>query len=441
MIYKFLKVNFLEAGLYLLVFLLPLQTRWIFKTGVIQGNYWEYGTYSFYIIDIFLGLLVSIFLMNKFGKLRFLKSNVNWRFIWFFVSLLELFVFISILFATDFTLAFYGYLRFLASLSLFFLILQIKFDTIKLYWSLSLSGAVQSVVAMQQFAMQKISANKWLGMATQNSAQAGTSVVETELRRWLRAYGTLSHPNIIGGFLAIVLIINIVLYFKVWEKFNQSNDRQYRIYILFSLILIILNTVGLLLTFSRTAWLAFLIGLLLLIPWAVDRYHKWGAIMITKVIFIVIVTALATIMIFTEPFQTRWQASQRLEKLSLTQRKDYYQDARQIINKHWLTGVGVKNYGQAVFNEINGQRSSYEYEPVHNTLLLIWAEIGFGGVAVFVVMLIYLFAGSMNKKKYFSACLIFALTMLLIFDHWLWSMVFGLYFFWLVVGLSVRSDL
>ena len=58
----------IEYGLYLLVFLLPMQTRWIIKTGELNGGYWEYGTISLYSTDILLAVLLVLFVFSFFGK-------------------------------------------------------------------------------------------------------------------------------------------------------------------------------------------------------------------------------------------------------------------------------------------------------------------------------------------------------------------------------------
>jgi hypothetical protein len=42
-----------------------------------------------------------------------------------------------------------------------------------------------------------------LGIAQHPVFQGGTSVVEAGGGRWLRAYGTLSHPNILGAFMVV----------------------------------------------------------------------------------------------------------------------------------------------------------------------------------------------------------------------------------------------
>ena len=56
-------------------------------------------------------------------------------------------------------------------------------------------------------------------MAVHKAEELGTSVVETVGadglgERWLRAYGGLDHPNILGGILAVALLLFIILHIE-----------------------------------------------------------------------------------------------------------------------------------------------------------------------------------------------------------------------------------
>src|SRR3989339_860651 len=91
----------------LLIFLLPLQTRYINEYGSLNGGYWEYGTFSLYGTQILLWLIVLIFGINKFFKKEFWrpiitkehlsKSYKRLIFLLFFL----LFNFINILYSID----------------------------------------------------------------------------------------------------------------------------------------------------------------------------------------------------------------------------------------------------------------------------------------------------------------------------------------------------
>src|SRR3990167_8743999 len=61
---KFIKKS-QEYLLYILIFLLPLQTRWLAKSGELNGGYWEYGTISLYGTDILILGLILVWLVSR----------------------------------------------------------------------------------------------------------------------------------------------------------------------------------------------------------------------------------------------------------------------------------------------------------------------------------------------------------------------------------------
>jgi len=52
----------------LFLFLLPWQTRYIWKYGQLNGGYWEYGTGSLYVTEILLWVILVLFFVNNFLK-------------------------------------------------------------------------------------------------------------------------------------------------------------------------------------------------------------------------------------------------------------------------------------------------------------------------------------------------------------------------------------
>jgi hypothetical protein len=56
-----------------------------------------------------------------------------------------------------------------------------------------------------------------------------------------------------------------------------------------------------------------------------------------------------------------------------------------------------------------------------------------------VALLIYLVYSS-KKNSYRAFSLVFVLVIIMLFDHWLWSSHFGIFLFWLVVGLIAKEN-
>ena len=145
-------------------------------------------------------------------------------------------------------------------------------------------------------------------------------------------------------------------------------------------------------------------------------------------------------------FITRSLPEQRLEIKSYSERIASYKNFRQIIQRSWLTGRGMGNYTLTLHDQIKNNLAGYDYQPVHNTWLLLWAESGIGGLVFFLSLIIYLII-KISKLTYRSKSnnlelnmvFLIAIIIMMMFDHWWWSLHFGILFFWLVVGFTIKS--
>jgi hypothetical protein len=480
---KLIISNFLEYGLYLLVFLLPWQTKLILRQSQLNHGVWEYGTIALYGTDILLLFLLAIFAINSlfnrkiknqsvlnsdlvressmiidhsFGnaqdesrstqddkKRQDDKKNRVWREkkekgIVAILSCLDLFVLISVFIAPDFFLAIYHYIIFLFGLSLFWLIVKTKLSYKKLAIAFFSGLVIQSCLAVWQFLTQATFACKWLGLAAHAPGDLGTSVVETigsdgVSERWLRAYGSLDHPNVLGGFLAIGLLI---LIWKVinHQRANKKTDCKFIIYHLSLIILI----AGLILTFSRSSYLAMAAGII--IYFVVYLSKKDWPVLKRLGLALLIGAFLAGLAFasYHDLFLTRAEASSRLEAKSISERQMYFNDSFGMIKGRWLIGAGIGNYT----NELSlrePKRPWYYLNPVHNVFLLLFSEIGFFGMICFIALLIYLFAQSWLKKNVLNLSILSALVIIMMFDHYLWSLHFGVLFFWAIIGVVYKN--
>ncbi|MFA5130817.1 MAG: O-antigen ligase family protein [Patescibacteria group bacterium] len=415
---------------YLFVFTLPWQLKLIFRPG--ETNYTEI---SFYFSHGLLLLILFLFLWRRLKDTE--KENESPAII-YSLAALEFFVFISIFFASDQVLAAYRYFIFLAALSLFFII---RFGTaprnykdpiinkIGLIYSFLAAALAQAILGIYQFLTQTSFAFKYLGMAAHNPSTLGTAVIETANGRWLRAYGGLDHPNILGGFLAIALILAAYLL----AKKKMLNTRRQVWSSIFLFIFYFITLYALFFTFSRSAWLALAAGFLALLIALIVNKDKW---ILGRFIALIFFSA-ALIGIAAAPFQellmVRIDATTRLEQKSITERTSYIFQARDLLQKNFLTGVGIGNYSTAVAVADQNKEPAWEYQPVHNVFLLLWAE---GGLFSFLSFLIFLFFLIKNGRREIYAFAILApLLILMLLDHWLFSLPFGILFFFLLLGL------
>ena len=97
-----------------------------------------------------------------------------------------------------------------------------------------------------------------------------------------------------------------------------------------------------------------------------------------------------------------------------------------------LKNLRIKNQELRIKNNIPARH----YQPVHNVFLLIWAEIGIIGLLFFIGLLLCVINKKGSKNLIVSMPLLAAMIMIFLFDHWWWSLHFGVLFFWLVLGIA-----
>lgn len=415
---------------YLFVFSLPWQAKFIIRAS--ETNYSEISLYSSY------GLLVLILGIFLFWRFKEGGSDDEFRPLIYSLASLGLFIFISIFFAPDKLLAFYRYFIFLAGLSLFFVVrlgarsrsyCEPWFDKIKLIYSFLISIFFQALLGIYQFLTQSSLEFKYLGLANHNPSILGTSVIETEAGRWLRAYGGLDHPNILGGVLALALILAAYLLAK---KKNLNTRRQLWSSI-FLFVFYFVSLYALFFTFSRSAWLAFIVGLVALLVVFIIKKDKW---IISRFIAIIFFSAVL-IGVAAVPYQdlllVRLDGESRLEQKSITERTLYTWQAKDLIEKNFLSGVGVGNYTTALAVQDGYSQPTWNYQPVHNAWLLLWAE---SGVFSLLSLLIFFFSLIRSgRREAYAFAILAPIIVLMIFDHWLISLPFGVIFFFLFLAL------
>ncbi|MFA5024842.1 MAG: O-antigen ligase family protein [Patescibacteria group bacterium] len=436
--------------LYLLVFLLPLQTRLIIRPGMVNFGYLEYGTISLYLTDIILVVLLSFLALNfllpqakKFLTISWFSPKIKTDYALMALVFLELIVFVSVFFAPYKLLAIYKYSLFLLGIIIFLIISRSEFfSRLKLIYSLLAGIFLQAILAIYQFVTQSTFASKILGLAAHNSAISGVSVVEVYNRqglllRWLRSYGGLDHPNILGGVLAIGIIILLGL--LVERKKWQIAEKHKRLFIIINYSLLFFFSVALLFTFSRAAYLAVLIGgaTVLILSGACHLKEKMnpkslecGFILGFGLLFIVVCSMLFSAV------DLRFFNDSRLDQISNHERIGGYAEAVRSVVTRPLTGWGVGNYYLSLYDR-EPYFPSYFYQPAHNVLLLVAAEIGIVGALLFILFIGFIAGKKLLNFKHngLALALIFALFIMAMVDHWLWSLHFGIFFFWLVLGI------
>jgi O-antigen ligase len=190
--------------------------------------------------------------------------------------------------------------------------------------------------------------------------RSGAAIVQVAGARWLRAYGLTFHPNVLGGFLVVGLILGLAVLTRPPL-----------------LILWWLLWLGLLLSFSRSAWLAASMGLPVAVGWIAHRQPSLRRILTITCTGAALI-GLLWAALFGGQLLTRLRPqSAPTEYRSIVERGALQTVALDVVKGHPLTGVGAGNFSLALL------ATGFEWpaQPVHNLPLLMTAELGvLGGV-------------------------------------------------------------
>jgi len=423
----------------LFVFLIPLQTVYIFrqgpigKEGITQEGIWQFGTIALYVADvlfllIFLCAVLRIILFSCSKKTQyilvteFLKIKKNPIIISLTCFLCV--AFLSVIWSPDKILAVQAAFRLFEGVILFFLFSRVSSARWNIFaWLFIVGACVQSIFGALQFFTQEILAVSWLGISHHASWILGDAVVESGEVRWLRAYGSFVHPNILAAYLVAGYFFCIAIVLRSEKKIHIWLATLAGVCILF----------GLVLTFSREAWLGLVMGLVvmtimsflgssskiglglnqashgnlnkILDPRSQSGMTKEGSkrkfdihnIRISPLIFFFLVSFVTIIfsgILFSEPLSVRlgiggWK---RLEIKSVQERIGSVKEFLSL-GPALIRGVGIGQYTNALYQKDmknNIARPSYAYQPVHNFFLLILAELGIIGILLLIGFLFFL---------------------------------------------------
>ncbi|MBU0598206.1 O-antigen ligase family protein [Patescibacteria group bacterium] len=426
-----------QYGFYLLIFLLPWQTRWIWQPGLLNGGQWEYGSFSIYLVDILL-IIILIFGWAVYSD-RQARSGI-FRLL---LTVFFFFCFFSVLQSDDKNIAWYAVIRLLAMLLLVWFVLKAKFKWHYVGAAFIASGLIQSVMAIYQFFSQQVIASKWLGLAEHRPDILGDFVVEASSGRFLRAYGSFPHPNMLAGFLVIVIFV--LLGFLI--QFYKHRQKKVWQLVLFSGLLV-LNAFALLLTFSRSALLFFILVFFINIAIYLWKNKKLEVKVLSRAAVWLLLVAIASFLMLPELWQTRINVQNRLEAMSLAERTESYEQAGEIILDKWYQGTGIGTYTKELYDQ-NSTQESWSYQPIHNIYVLAAAEAGiFGGFFLIIIGIEFFRRHFIYDKKKFNdewmmvfGSAFFTFMLIGLLDHYLWTLSAGILMFWLVFALWLRRSM
>ncbi len=319
----------------LLLVLLPTQLGYHFwpQWAMVLGRRVDYLSPTFYLTDI----LIFLLLLFKFPKLRITAATLG----------VLLCIAINIYFAASPWVAVYTWLKVLeyVLLGLYIVKAKPKFSSVVFY--LSIGILYSSVIAISQFFLQRSVGGPLWFLGERTFALDTPGIARTSLwgREMLRPYATFPHPNVLGGFLAITLPL-IVTQFKKRKIFYSTT--------------LLLGVSALVLTFSRSAWIAAMFGILIL--------------SLTKKFFVPLLAFAAVIIFFIV-------GSFGLQDESVVVRQQLNASATTMFGQSPIIGKGLGNFLVELPKSLSS-REIYFLQPVHNIYLLLLSEIGIVGVGL-----------------------------------------------------------
>lgn len=408
-----------RLGTALLLYSLPWQARLIFVEGSLAGAPSEPQTVSLYAVEV----AIWIMLIVRLAAILIEKDKVRRSRCYSLKSVGSILIALSaLLLAAAFSVIVSA--DKIATL----ILVQHLFDGLAMLFivmtapsgrdaraAFVIGAIVESLIAFVQVAFQRIYPSEIFGIAIHFPETPGTSVVEAGGVRFLRAYGTLPHPNILGGMLAIAIIAARPLFRRV-SAFGWAT------YLLLG--------AGLFFTFSRAAWIAAILGLAA--QWLYARQDK----VFTRQAPAALLAMFLCGAMFWPLVSARATATGRLEEKSISSRIMSMRDAEALIRANPISGVGAGAFTAAVHEQVDAERNGYGLEPAHSAPLDIWAELGIFGLIIYLWLLCTASALAWKSGRVGLAVVLVALALL---DHWTWTTYAGIVIFWASWGFFFRG--
>jgi O-antigen ligase len=203
-----------------------------------------------------------------------------------------------------------------------------------------------------------------------------------------------------------------------------------------ALILLCLGILLIVLTFSRSAWLALVAFLLLLAV----KFKYLNRVKLLLLISACLMTIALSLYPLRELVLTRVSnAPVQTEQLSTFGRSWLNQQAMDMIRQHPITGVGLGSFVLELgVYAIQGAI----IEPVHSLPLLVGAELGLPGSILIIGLFLSIglqIIKAQTAQSILASATITGLGMISIFDHYLWTLAPGRLMLGLAIGLWAGS--
>jgi len=395
------------------------QTRW-FSDASLGGWPWEQGRWSVYASMLL--LVVTIIVGSEWKQIK--KHIHDWR-----LGIFALFIVLTSVVTLSRVATGQWWIEVILLAACAWTLHAKRVDGRRIAMWFAISLIPHAALAIWQYVLGNVAEMKWLGIAAQSPESLGVAVVEHDDVRILRAYGGFPHPNILGGWMAVGLVV--VLQLAAWA---QTKWRA----LLWSLCAGLFGIV-LPVAYSRSAWLAAALGVM---SWlavsVVVQKRRPDESFSTQFAVLALISAIALggAVAFSQRAHilARTDATQRIEVKSVQTRSQSLMDGWKLFLAHPLVGTGP-NAELAALSSACDAKCREPLVPPHNVFVLALVNVGLVG-AVLLLSGLWL---SRRRWKLASIPLFASLLPLLFFDHYLWSTWSGLCLLMIVMVLSQQT--
>lgn len=390
------------------------------------GNFNAYASFFIYLSDL---LLLGAFVLYGLGILQGeVKRKIEFGSLPFTVGLLLLLLAFSVtVFWSEFRLlSLWQVFRFGELFLLYFLLVNEVLNRREVLQFFLVGMMVQGVVALGQYIFQSSLGLRFLGEPVIGSDVPGVAKIDMDGGKLVRSYGTLPHPNVLGGMVSMGLLWGFYLLRKnMWWMIGVGA--------------VLLMT--LLFTFSRSAFLAIAGGLLVYFS-LTDRKLKfkqvflWGSV----ILFLIVLFNLEGVLV--ERVFMGNDAQSGLERMQ------YMNVSKQMMIDHPL-GVGLGHFTLYMQDYTLTDLAPWIMQPVHNAFLLLINEVGIVVGLFFLALLGYLFFSLLTLTRktedderlfvYLSLTILTMIFVISLFDHYFVTLYQGQVVLFIYFGLASNA--
>lgn len=413
---------------YILILLLPTQFGkhfWLDFSQVL-GIRIDYLAPTIYLTDVLIvGILLGWWLDAGTRWIRGKRKVRGWWVIAIFV-----FALLNIILAVSPAVAIYKWIKLLELVFLGFYVS--KNIGLSDYWLIGLLGLTIFYSSILTW-LQLLHGGSlggflyFLGERTFTAATPGIATAPLDGRQVLRPYATFPHPNVLAGYVVVLL----PLFFS-----GRSKAANW-----YRLLVVMVGFSTIFLTLSRTAWI---VGFLLVLIGGTRKILRLCSGQVRGLREISLgIFALIAVVVFGSvgTLGPRLASLWSTDKQAVTIRQELNSAAIKMIGSSPIFGVGLGNFIVKAPDFLAVPATSAYLQPVHNIYLLIAAETGLVGLGLFLVLIILTLRRlaqlrNLSSNIYYLSLSFLSILLLGLFDHYFATLQQTQLLFAIMVGMA-----